>query len=243
MKILLIAGHGQGDPGAVGNGYREADLTREVVTNVVKYLKCFADVEIFDFDKDMYKYLKNGNKYDFDRYDYVLEIHFNALNGNAYGTEVLVHQNENGTSVENAILNNFSALGFTNRGVKRRGDLKVMNTVKKIYGVSHALVEVCFIDNKNDIKKYIANADSVAKAIAEGVIDGFGLNPQSATQTVPLRESVTKKPLESANDIVWELSQKIKINDVSGAVMALQKAKDEESPLYWMLYKIVNKEE
>ena len=28
---LLIAGHGQGDPGAVGNGYKEADLTREFV--------------------------------------------------------------------------------------------------------------------------------------------------------------------------------------------------------------------
>mgnify|MGYP002508948350 CR=1 FL=1 len=57
--------------------------------------------------------------------------------------------------MEEKILENISAVGFFNRGVKKRRDLKVMNTVKKIYGVSHALVEVCFIDNKNDIDKYM----------------------------------------------------------------------------------------
>ena len=31
MKILLIAGHGEGDSGAVANGYKEAELNREVV--------------------------------------------------------------------------------------------------------------------------------------------------------------------------------------------------------------------
>lgn len=230
MKILLIAGHGQGDPGAVGNGYRECDLTREAVSNIGKYLKCFAEVEIFDFNRDMYKYIKSGSKYPFTDFDYVFEVHFNALNKNAYGTEILVHQNESGTDVENAIIRNISALGFTNRGVKRRTDLLVMNTVKKVYGVSYALAEICFIDNKNDISKYIANADKVAKAIAEGIIEGFGLIPQTDTQT----------DLTSANDLIWELSQKIKINDVSGAVLALQKAKDEDNPLYWMIYKIVN---
>ena len=171
MKILLIAGHGQGDSGAIGNGYRECDLTREAASNISKYLKCFAEVEIFDFNRDMYKYLKLGNKYSFDNFNYVFEVHFNAFNGNAYGTEILVHQNENSVAVEEKILEKMSALGFFNRGVKKRSDLKVMNTVKKIYGVSYALAEICFIDNKNDISKYIANANKAAKAIAEGIIE------------------------------------------------------------------------
>ena len=31
MNVLLIAGHGNGDSGAIGNGYEEAELTREFV--------------------------------------------------------------------------------------------------------------------------------------------------------------------------------------------------------------------
>ena len=42
MKILLISGHGYGDPGAIGtcNGvkYKEADLTREVVSALAPLL-------------------------------------------------------------------------------------------------------------------------------------------------------------------------------------------------------------
>ena len=46
--------------------------------------------------------------------------------------------------------------------------------------------------------------------------------------------------LESANDIIWELSQKIKINDADTAVKELESAKIHNSSLYWILYKIVN---
>lgn len=54
---------------------------------------------------------------------------------------------------------------------------------------------------------------------------------------------VVKKPIEltSANDIVWELSQRVTIYDVDGLVKALDKAKKKNSPLYWVLYKLVNK--
>lgn len=53
-----------------------------------------------------------------------------------------------------------------------------------------------------------------------------------------------KKELTSANDIIWELKNgalKIPISDVSGAVFALDEAQKAESPLYWILRKIVNK--
>ncbi len=52
------------------------------------------------------------------------------------------------------------------------------------------------------------------------------------------------KALESPNDIIWELmngSLKIEIQDVSKAVTDLEKAKRENSSVYWILYKIINK--
>ena len=46
MKILLIAGHGAGDPGASGCGYKEANLTRELVNLIAPKLRKYANVDV-----------------------------------------------------------------------------------------------------------------------------------------------------------------------------------------------------
>ena len=57
MKILLIAGHGDGDSGAIGCGFKEADLTREMVKLIKPYLSKYATVEIADTAKNWYRYI------------------------------------------------------------------------------------------------------------------------------------------------------------------------------------------
>jgi N-acetylmuramoyl-L-alanine amidase len=180
MKILLIAGHGAGDPGATGNGYTEAVLAREVVSKLKSHLSPYADITVFDTNKKMSTYLIT-NSYNFKAYDYVFEVHFNAFkkesvsNGNIKGTEILVHSTEVNTNVEKAILDSICALGYTNRGIKHRSDLMVMNTCKGKQQVSYALLEVYFIDDIDDMKFYIAKKEETCKAIANGIIKGFGL--------------------------------------------------------------------
>ncbi len=49
-----------------------------------------------------------------------------------------------------------------------------------------------------------------------------------------------KKELISANDIIWELSQKVTISDVDTAVKELDEAKTKNSSLYWICRKIAN---
>lgn len=181
MKILLIAGHGNGDPGACACGLKEADLTREVAAALLPKLKAYADVDLFDTSKNMYSYLKNGGVCNFANYDYVFEIHFNAAaadtagNGKTTGAEILIHTTESGASVEEAILSNIAALGFKNRGVKRRSDLRNMNVCKKNYGVSYALIEVCFIDDRDDVNLYQQKKTEIIDAIVNGIASGFGL--------------------------------------------------------------------
>lgn len=181
LNILLIAGHGDGDPGACALGYQEADLTREVLKLVQDYLAEYdTKITVFDTTKNPYKYFK-ANKYDFKKYDYVFEIHFNAAandrigDGKTTGTEILVHPTERGTSVEKAILENIVALGFRNRGVKVRDNLQNMNICKGSQGVSYALLETCFIDDKDDMVLYQKKKEAVAKAAADGIAKGFKL--------------------------------------------------------------------
>lgn len=187
MKILLIAGHGNGDPGACACGLKEADLTREVAAALLPKLKTYADVDLFDTSKNMYSYLKNGGVCNFANYDYVFEIHFNAAaadtagNGKTTGTEILIHTTESGATVEEAILSNIAALGFKNRGVKRRSDLRNMNVCKKNYDVSYALIEVCFIDDRDDVNLYQQKKTEVIDAIVNGIASGFGLAKTEAT--------------------------------------------------------------
>ena len=180
MNILIIAGHGDKDPGAISENLREADLTRSLATKLFNQLKTFSNVKLFDTTKNMYRYLKNGGVFDFSPYDYILELHFNAgakktSDYATTGTEILVHRDESGISVEEKILSEIAALGFRNRGVKRRCNLYNMNRIKAL-GKSYALLEVCFIDDPDDLAKY--NEDKTAKAIADGIKKGFGIiNP------------------------------------------------------------------
>lgn len=175
MKILLIAGHGDGDCGAVGNGYYEADLTREVVNLLKPQLDGYAEVTIADTKKNWHKHLiKQGNYFNFKPYDYVLEIHFNSFAvKSANGTEIYITRSEKSHGVETNIVNGIAKLGFANRGVIPM-NFDVINYIKK-QGVSSALLEVCFISNEKDMKNYQNKKNEIVKAIANGIIKGFSL--------------------------------------------------------------------
>ena len=242
MNILLICGHGEGDPGACALGYEEATLVRGMVSKLKGLLSPYAEVDVFDTAKNMYKYLKAGNFYNFRKYDYVFELHFNAGahnkdgNGKTTGTEILVHERENGISVEEYILKNVEKLGFKNRGVKRRTDLLNMNTCRASQGVSYALFETCFVDDLDDMTLYQAKKDDVIKAIVDGIVQGFGLN-KSVNNT-----EHSERILTSANDITWELNHSFfPISDSARFVKELDEAKEKNSSLYWGFYKLANR--
>lgn len=227
MKILLICGHGAGDPGAVGNGFREADLVRDIAPTLKDILSDYADVTLFNPNQNMYEFLKAGNQFGFRAYDYVFELHFNAFDKKATGTEIIVHKTEEGTSVEQTIVDNIAKLGFTNRGVKKRDNLMNMNVCKK-QGVSYALLETCFIDNANDMKQYMSRKNAVIKAIANGIIDGFGLG--ESTPEV--------KEYTDINDIVWELGERGIVSDKDGMIEEMNQ--NPNGRLYWLARKAVH---
>lgn len=73
----------------------------------------------------------------------------------------------------------------------------------------------------------------------------YNLHSKLANDVNALLEKAVPKKLESGNDIVWELmngKHKIKIDDATRAIKALDKAKNDPNylSLYWIIYKVVN---
>lgn len=185
MNILLIAGHGAGDPGATsttnGKLHKEAEETRRVVAALQPILQKYCKVSVYPTSRNAFEDHKSGtlrSTAKFENYNYVLEIHFNAfqngpLDGNTKGVECYVTSRESGTVVEEKICKNIAAAGLTNRGVKRY-NWSVINAAKNA-GVSSALLEVCFIDDPDDMKVYTQKFQQIINGIAKGIVDGFGL--------------------------------------------------------------------
>lgn len=170
-KILLNPGHGKQanggyDSGAVGCGYKEAELTRELVRLVEANLNGYADVTVWDYEKDIYNY---NPKLDFGSYEYLLSIHFDA--GGGSGTMVIRHRSRERNSFETKLLNNVTtAGGFNARADSTQGLQFTSNSPS-----NSTLLEVCFIDNSSDMDKYQSKKDAVAKAISDAIISSFGL--------------------------------------------------------------------
>ena len=199
MKVLLIAGHGAGDSGAVGNGYKEADLTRKIVAALEPKLKKYCSVGVYPTSRNAYDDVQNGTFANhvpggIRSYNYVFEVHLNSSaddpdgNGVTTGTEIYITSAEEGYTVETAILKNVCSMGFRNRGVKRT-DFSVIATCKN-YGVSSALLESCFIDDQDDVDLLVPNIDEFAQKVVDGIAEGFGLKASSGSST----STSTSKP-------------------------------------------------
>ena len=196
FRMLIMAGHGRNvdgswDPGAVGCGYQEANLTREL-RDLIKAAADRAGVPCdVAPDRNHYSYFKNGGQYDFTPYTYVLEVHFNASatadfagDGKMKGSMVYIDKSETGHSVEDAILNNLYSIGsrqawdgvvVTQRQESYKNGLMVQSKVRA-QGVSHAVLETCFVTDQDDMDWYLVNKTKIASAIIAGIQQGFRLN-------------------------------------------------------------------
>lgn len=176
MNILLISGHGATDVGASGNGTNELTQNRRVTARLKEILEPHVNVDIYPTDRNAYQDSLDGRIWHYvppNKYDYVLEVHFNAFNKKTGGTEIFVTPQEKFTSVEKNIVERLGKY-FKNRGVKRE-NFRVINMIQKNRHVSTALLEICFIDYKADMDKYFKNFENICEDIANGIMDGFGV--------------------------------------------------------------------
>ncbi len=106
--------------------------------------------------------------------DLHISIHLNSGradkkgDGKTGGTEVLLTQNvADKGDIAKRVCNQIEKLGFTNRGVKVTSGLYFLNHTK----APALLIEVCFVDDRDDYMLYSADRVDVANAIVQAVIN------------------------------------------------------------------------
>lgn len=170
MKIVLNAGHtltGAGS-GAVGH-INESQETRRLVRAVKHYLTGKGHEVIIDtIDKAnsqgayLWAVCDRANKTDADLF---VSIHFNA--GGGRGTECYTWKGRK-TDAALGICKNLERLGFRNRGVKDGSRFYVISKTR----MPAVLVEVCFVDSKEDCDLYKeAGVNIVAQALTRGILN------------------------------------------------------------------------
>jgi N-acetylmuramoyl-L-alanine amidase len=99
-------------------------------------------------------------------YDYAVELHLNAFNGNAKGCEVYYYDNDKGEKCAERVVAKLATV-FSNRGAKQNKSLYFLNSTK----APAILIESFFCDNAEDCEKG-KDKKKIAKLIAEGIHGG-----------------------------------------------------------------------
>lgn len=182
IKVCIDAGHGGKDAGAVnGTRYEKTDTLR-IAKRLGKVLKANGIEVCYTRTTDIYDNPSNkAKKGNTSKADYFISIHRNAAASSiAHGTEVLIcNTNNKKYDIAKAICKQFKERnGFTDRGVKMRNDLAVLNQTS----MPAILVEVGFISCKQDNELLDNKFASVVNSIACGFMNGIGLKFKTLTQ-------------------------------------------------------------
>lgn len=172
MRVGLISGHngyGTGASGIIDEGVETIKL-RNLIGTILRghtpNISLAMDNESSDL-KNVLKWLKT-----LDSFDVLLDIHFNAFNKKAQGTEVIVADDatdEARVFAEGLLEVVCKALGTKSRGVKNESQsqhnrLGILHTGNAKISL---LLEVCFCDNADDVEKYLMHRDLLALKVAE----------------------------------------------------------------------------
>lgn len=196
-KIVVDAGHGGSNPGAVFEGRRESDDALRLAMAVGKILESNGyDVtytRTSDVTQSVGQKAAIANE---EGADLFVSIHRNAAEypGQYSGIQTLIY-NDSGIKKQMAenINSNLEALGFRNAGVNIRPNLVVLNSTQ----MPALLVEAGFIDSDTDNRLFDSRFQAMAQAIADGImetLEGTRVTSSNVTEEEPQEEERHRPP-------------------------------------------------
>lgn len=192
MKIFLSVGHSILKSGACTSadgrakgGVLEYAYCRDLAPYVKKYLEAAGhSVNLVICPEGQFTSSTQERGYKISRenaggYDLACELHLNAFNGQAHGSEVYYKTNAGKAYAERVAAK--LAQHFTNRGAQRKDNLYILNQTK----APAILVECFFCDHAGDYKAAKSmGLDAMGKLIAEG-IHGASIGSGSPAGSTP----------------------------------------------------------
>ncbi len=168
--VVLDAGHGGANPGAVYNGRQEKDDALNLTLAVGEILEANG-VDVYytrtsDVYESPYQKAMEGNQ---TGADYFVSIHRNSSPyPNQYtGVETLVYNRySEAARLAYNINTRLEQLGFVNQGVNERTNLVVLNRTQ----MPAVLLEVGFINTDADNVLFDDRFYEIARAIADGIL-------------------------------------------------------------------------
>ena len=169
-KIVLDAGHGGTDPGAIYKEKKEQDDNLALTLAVGKILEDNGVDVVYTRTEDVYQTpFEKARIANQSGADYFISFHRNSSpEDNQYqGVEVLVYD-KSGIKYEMAqnIVGALGELGFREIGVKERPGLVVLRRTR----MPALLIETGFLNSDEDNKLYDEKQNEIAEAIAGAIL-------------------------------------------------------------------------
>lgn len=231
IAVVVDAGHGGKETGAVSNGFVEKDLNLKVALILEQKLKSiFKNVHMTrmqDVDLSLSKRGKivSDIAHNFDGKTICLSVHFNAYNGEARGVET-IHSIFSKPDLATRLLESIMELGLPKRRVfskkSSRGYFDWYAMHRLTGKAQTVILEPLFLDNLEDIKllKQDGFLDRLADKYVEGLLNYLGIHEDIDVVDTKVTTDVKEYTKE-------------KIMDVGEALKVLVKYEVINSPRYW----------
>ena len=179
VTVMLDAGHGGVNPGAVYEGRQEKDDALALVLAMGPILQNTGIDVLYTRTTDVYQTpLQKAELANEADVDYFVSIHRNSFpeDNVVSGVESLVYD-LSGVKYEMAqnINAQLETVGFVDLGVKARPNLIVLRRTK----MPAVLVEAGFINSDTDNMLFDASFQAIAQAIADGIIETIAVQPET----------------------------------------------------------------
>lgn len=179
--IILDAGHSLSIPGALANHTAEAKEAIKIRDLLVPLLKQNFTVASVPDNLNLLDSINWVNKnYPSLNAGLALAIHLNVGGGRASGAETFYYADkERSRKIAQTIIDNYCRLtGFRNRGAKPddRTRYRRLGWIRDTKPWS-CIIECCFIDNPEDLKKLQADYQAIAQALYIAICAVYGIKP------------------------------------------------------------------